>query len=282
MIMDTCVVAYIDILGFSRHIKDKKDKYSLLDAQNIVLQTVITVDKLSPVSSYLLELQKFAEAHSLSSFSNLLCLSDSVFITSNNPNMFMEQFSFFLYQCFYVDGFRHQHRLDEKEFNTPTIFSGGISFGKAKISDMISILNGTIKMSKNIVGEAVVDSVNLDKNGNHAFIYVDDKFYEKLDSNHKQYIEIDERGMKYLLWPAFLISENNIDADTSFRNEPTNFLKALLNIRKHYKNKLEIRTVTKYDDLIELTIKAFKKRSSVLFPKFEVDECLKRIIKENM
>lgn len=281
--MDTCVVAYIDILGFSRHIKDKKDQYSLLDAQNIVLQTAILDDKLHPVSSYPPELQKFVEAHSISSFSNFLCLSDSIFITSNNPNMFMEQFSFFLYQCFYVDGSRYQYRLDEENFNTPTIFSGGISFGKTEISNkMISISNGVISMSKNIVGEAVVDSVNLDKNGNHTFIYVDDKFYEKLDSNHKQYIEIDEKGMKYLLWPAFLISESNIDADTSFRNEPTNFLKALLNIRKHYKNKLEIRTVTKYDDLIELTIKAFKKRSSVLFPNFEVDERLKRIIKEYM
>ena len=280
--MDTCV-AYIDILGFSRHIKDKKDQYSLLDAQNIVLQTAIMDDKLHPVSSYPTELQEFVEAHSLSSFSNLLCLSDSIFITSNNANIFMEQFSFFLYKCFYVDGSKYKYRLDEEEFNTPTIFSGGISFGKAEIFDkMISISNGAISTSKNIVGEAVVDSVNLDKNGNHTFIYIDDKFYEKLDSNHKQYIEIDERGMKYLLWPAFLISESNTDAATTFINEPTNFLKALLNIRKHYKNKLEIRIVTKYDDLIELTIKAFKKRYTALFPEFDVDNYLKLIIEKNM
>lgn len=280
--MNTCV-AYIDILGFSRHIKDKKDQYSLLDAQNVVLQTAITDNKFHPISSYLPELQKFAEAHSINSFRNLLCLSDSIFITSNDPNMFMEQFSFFLYQCFYFDGSKYQYRLDEENFNTPTIFSGGISFGDANIFDnMISISNGAISRSKNIVGEAVVDSINLDKNGNHTFIYVDDKFYEKLDSNHKQYIEVDEKGMKYLLWPAFLIPESNTDADTLFRNDPANFLKALINIRKHYKNKLEIRIVTKYDELLELTIKAFKKRGSALFPNYDVDYFLKCIIEKNM
>ena len=82
--MNTCV-AYIDILGFSRHIKDKKDQYSLLDAQNIVLQTAIIDNKIHPISSFSPELQKFAKTHSFINFDNLLCLSDSIFITSSDP-----------------------------------------------------------------------------------------------------------------------------------------------------------------------------------------------------
>lgn len=252
-------VAYLDILGFKNYIIDNETSAyaaNVLFNSSHVLHTRIIDQKTHPIDSYEDELKPLVLRTSVTSFERYLSLSDSIFITSNDVNLFIKQLSTFLSSCFLFQASAYgqpsnptnpeivYEKVWDKESKSfinretkwyPVLFRGGISYGEVLYDSAISIIDEEVKQTHNVIGKAVVSAVSLEKKGKGPKLFIDDNFYHQLDEENKKFVSIDEGGNKYYLWPArHFIYENNLDSIfTDFRE----FMDAAISLWKAYKER---------------------------------------------
>jgi hypothetical protein len=215
-------VAFLDLLAFSNHVRENtQDALLAFTTYRTILETKITDDLVHPPSSYSNPiLQDLATRRSVNSFNHFLPFSDSVFISSDDPNLFLKQLGSFVLHCFTFTSQHYQkpddpinptkvvHKFSDdtiiEENWYPTLFRGGIALGEAIPIELMGIVNSEPQKITNLAGKAVVKAVGLESKIKGPRIVFEKDLYEKLDGTTKVYTsETEIKGLYELLWPGF-------------------------------------------------------------------------------
>lgn len=216
------VVAYLDLLAFSSYVRENtEDALLTFNNYKTILEIKITDDLNHPVDSYRNPvLQNLASRHSVNSFNHFLPFSDSVFISSDDPNLFLKQLGSFVLHCFRITSTQYEypsdpgnptrifHKLKDnsilEENWYPALFRGGIAIGEAKSIELLGIVGGKPQRIANLAGKAVVKAVNLESKVKGPRIVFEKDLFDELDDSTKIYVnEIEGKGLYELLWPGF-------------------------------------------------------------------------------
>lgn len=225
---NTQTIAFLDLLAFSNHVRENTmDALSAFTTYRTILETKIKDDLMHPPDSYSNPiLQDLATRHSVNSFNYFLPFSDSVFISSDDPNLFLKQLGCFVLHCFTFTSLKYQNPDDPsnptkvvhkfKDNTTmeenwyPTLFRGGIALGEAFPIELMGIVNKKPQKIANLAGEAVVRAVGLESKIKGPRIVFEKDLFEKLDSSTKVYTaETEIKGLYELLWTGFLYIPSN-------------------------------------------------------------------------
>jgi len=260
------VCAYLDVLGFKSYIlKDLRGALDLLnDPQSIILSEFIE-RRIHPPESYAdATLRTLAERRALSSFDYFLPFSDSIFIQSSNPDLFVAQISTFLLGTFLLKS----HAYDIPESNEepskitmsyfdleegkitisesnwfPGLFQGGISFGECVPVQINSLVNSEMRPVTNLVGKAVVEAVEIVEGSAEVprlkgpRLICSQSFYEALSDKHERYVVKVDKAYE-VLWPAFVFIEGN-DVKLELINQFGSLFRPAVNLWKAY-NHLDV------------------------------------------
>ncbi|MHB1697771.1 MAG: hypothetical protein ACYCSQ_06700 [bacterium] len=255
------VFAYLDILGFGNHAyANINEAIELLNNYQLILNQKITDEKLNPIKSYGPDLQDLALQNSVNSFEYFLPFSDSLFIQSANPNVFVRQLSSFLLNCFLLTANSYSYpenpsepievtiknnSLENGKITTkeeqrnwhPLLFRGGISYGEGYVLPTNAIHDSKLTQIINIAGRTIVKAVKeLEPLGKGPRLFCDIEFYNKLDKETKQYCKMIQDNKYFeILWPAFhFIKENDLQTE-SYKIIP-DLIKPVTNLWKAYKD----------------------------------------------
>ena len=231
MDMKNNVVAYIDLLAFSNHIRENtSDALMAMNNYNTILSSKIRDEITHPVNSYPPVLQELAKKHSIDSFDFFLPFSDSVFLMSGNCNDFIKQLGSFVLQSFTITAHFYEHPIDpsvpEKGkilncgINTdgspkveygecnyyPALFRGGLAYGEAMPIELFSIVEKKYSKSKVITGEAVVEAVRLESKVKGPRLMFKQILYNQLDDDTKDFCRVlpENKELYEILWPAMI------------------------------------------------------------------------------
>ena len=269
MITKKCV-AYIDILGFKGHITSElpnaqKSAIEMLGDINGVFLQDWSESNLNPWQNYEhgSPQQSLVKRISVDSFENFLSMSDSIFITGNNANDFLDQLSSFLCRCFILTSNEYKNKTKKNNIESvsiksidqdkngklitneeerqwfPLIFRGGVSFGEVSILEMASLMRDKMQYTPNIAGTGHVKAVELEKcGGKGPKLYLDKDIVKELDENHKALLKtenISGKKVSHYLWPAhFLIRENDLEWELSQKYSDS--LEPAINLWNAYKD----------------------------------------------
>lgn len=296
--MNEKCVCYIDVLGFSNYVIDNVHcGYAADILSNIhhVLRTRQFDKKIIEKNGYDSRLEALVQRTSVDSFDDYLTLSDSIFITSQNPDLFIKQLSTFLWECFLLHAEHFQHPEDSKRpelvtltvfrsgknmpekeeyFWYPVLVRGGITYGEVVRIENYCICGRQPETTRNLVGKGVVKAVNLEKMGKGPHLFIDDNLYEKLSDELKQFI-VEKQGVKYILWPVFHhIWENEIQV--VYRGVEKE-LEACITLWNAYKDKPYS---VHYSELLKLVVRSFLKGCEIYH--FKYYDKVKKQIKERL
>lgn len=258
------VVAFLDLLAFSNHVRENT-KDALMTFNNY--QAILGVKKIDEqiFSSSIKNnpiIEKLAKQNLVSTFNYFLPFSDSIFITSNNPNLFLKQLGSFILNCFTFTSYHYYNPDDPSnptivKFNTkketiienfyPTLFRGGITLGEVIPIELQGIVNNKLTNVTNLAGKGVVRAVELEQKIKGPRILFEKDLFDILDQETKSYtIETDVKGCYELLWTGFHYTMINGDSEINKFDElfipAMNLWKANNHLRfsEHYFKFLEL------------------------------------------
>ena len=277
--MNNNIVAYIDLLAFSNHLRENtNDALMAMNNYNTIMSTKIRDDITNPVLSYSTELQELAKSSSVDSISYFIPFSDSIFLMSDDCNRFIKQLgdfvlrSFTITADFYRDPIDPSHPEKGKIINFkiddkgnlitedgicnyyPAIFRGGLAYGESIPVELFSKVTNKPSKSTIITGKAVVDAVKLESSVKGPRLVFEQNVYDLLDVDTKIYCRrTPEKSDLYeILWPALLYIKQN---DPSLNKQEFSKISELLlpayNLWKAYNHTLY---ASQYFNLIELII----------------------------
>lgn len=227
--LQTGVCAYIDLLGFSNHVKNDPEAALLLLQNYQAILTMASTDL--PTHESLIPYHQ-------DSFKYFIPFSDSVFIYSENLKTFAEQLSNFLHSCFSFtskqycepEDANHPHRVtvtaveieDGKPVTKkyienwhPLFFRGGIGFGTVKVIELNAVYDSKKSRAPVVFGHSVVEAVKLEQAGvKGPRLLCGQNFYDQLDNRTKRIAHASDqvKGAYEINWTAihYLASEEPI------------------------------------------------------------------------
>ena len=229
-------VAYLDLLAFSNHVRESTpDALMAFENYRTILEQKITDAIVHPPETYpSAELQKLAERDAVNSFNYFLPFSDSVFIASDNPDLFLKQLGAFILHYFLMTSRVYENPEDTAnptkvtipslgkgaegkltvsrvEVNWyPTLFRGGIALGDVIPINLLGIVENKPTRIANLAGKAVVKAVGLESKIKGPRIIFEKDFYDVLSADTRNYVmETEVEGIYELLWTAFLYIPGN-------------------------------------------------------------------------
>jgi hypothetical protein len=232
---------FIDLLGFSSYVNaDFNDAITLMNNYETIILTGKTIS-----TDY-------------SSFESFLPCSDSIFILSSKYDDFLQDISKFYLQCFNITSDHYlllENDIDsllggtgvfidsannaikyKKQLWYPTLFRGGISFGKMEDFTQKGIIAGEYYEQYNLAGEAVVRAVRLEENSGHGpRLFCDEYLLKELSKGiiDKYILTYDN---KYeILWPIKYFNEQN-DLELDIDNFIFHNLISAVNLWLVYRN----------------------------------------------
>lgn len=234
--MDNNIVAYIDLLAFSNHLRENtSDALMAMNNYNTILSTKIRDEMTNPVSSYPEGLQELAKKHSIDSFDFFLPFSDSVFLMSNDCSSFIKQLGSFVLHSFTLTSRFYENPIDPSNpekgsiinFSTnengnlevnqgecnyyPALFRGGLAYGEAIPIELYSVLDKNPTKSKVITGKAVVDAVRLESSVKGPRLVFCQDVFDQLNDDARDYCRIipEASNLYEILWPALIYIKQN-------------------------------------------------------------------------
>lgn len=189
-------VAFLDLLGFRQvALKDTTGAIELINDYQTIVNNKVTDATIHP------NLLTTAEEICADSFETLLPFSDSIFITSTDPDKFVKQVAHLLSHSFIINS--SQYSNPDKPSNPlettipdiisptetrrikvnkyPVLFRGGVSFGNVANMTVNSIVGKNISSLTNLTGTALVEAVNLEKSGKGPRLFCDKSFVDQLN-----------------------------------------------------------------------------------------------------
>jgi len=234
--MEKSIFAFLDLLGFSNYVSiDIGGAVSLLNDYHLILSSKLYDNEVSPCESYGKEkLKNIAQDNYVNSFDNFIPFSDSIFITSRNPDLFLKQICNFLTESFLINSYEYRSDNNEKEItrveikefsinrgsginitnNTvnwfPVLFRGGITYGEIIPAEMTCIRNSTHLKIPSIIGKVVVEAVKLEKTDKGPRLFCNKIFVDNLSNETKHFIlPLNNPDLFEILWPM----SNYIDSN---------------------------------------------------------------------
>lgn len=273
--MKSCV--FLDLLGFKYYVhKDIAGAFGLLNNYQSIIHTKIMASRMRAKKREENEdVRRLIENGSLSSFDCFLPFSDSILIQSSNPDLLIPQLSNFIVNTFHFTshayaipesladpsivtirtiGINESGELNASESSEhwfPVMFRGGIAYGECHSVQINSLINGEIGSTTNLVGQAVIEAVQIEGAGiKGPRLICTHAFYEALQNKHEQYIVPYDKDNKYyeVLWPAFAYIHGN-DASLDLSNQFEDLFTPAVNLWKalnhsesgiHYYNFLKL------------------------------------------
>ena len=238
--MDNNIVAYIDLLAFSNHLRENtSDALMAMNNYNTILSSKIRDEINHPVPSYPEELQELAKMHSIDSFDFFLPFSDSVFLMSSDCSSFIKQLGSLVLQSFTLTAHFYTNPIDpskpEKGYINnysinkngefvinqgecnyyPALFRGGLAYGEAFPIELSSVIDKTPSKAKVITGKAVVNAVHLESSVKGPRLVFFQDVFDQLDEDARDYCRIIPENsnknstMYEILWPALKYIKQN-------------------------------------------------------------------------
>lgn len=220
------VIAFLDLLGFSWLVKNNiVTANDNLNTFNRIIQTKIIDNRTHPVEEYSEEngLKEFARNTAISSFDNMISISDSLVIGAADADLFVRQICNFITTTFfqssesfkkpfsdlkYVEN-RNIYDIDANyqhypHMAFPILFRGGISFG----DDIIFHKVGQIWQGKyseeglNVRGLPYVEAVKLEKSGKGPRLFCNKKFVDSLE-NERHIVMPVKDNIYEIIWTYY-------------------------------------------------------------------------------
>jgi hypothetical protein len=225
----------------------------------------------------------FAAGAAFNSFTDFIPFSDSIFLVADDPNLFTEQISQFLVDCFLLTALQYTNPINPadptdvvvKEIDYdpqsrkaitnnvnqkwfPAIFKGGITAGEVIRFRQGGLTGGNRSQIDNLAGKAVTRAALLEKSGRGPRLFTDEDFMSQLSQNTKDRYLFADKGVFEILWPASIYNPQNdpeLELINGFRklfDPAVNLWKAVchLNIGPIYYNLLKI--------IVHATLRHFK------------------------
>ena len=218
--IDGFVCCFIDLLGFSSYTA----KFTLNECTDLINDYATIFNGRNITGKY-------------KSFMFFHPFSDNIFIIGREADKVIEDLSAFLIDTFHLNSPIYELPKNKNDIALrdtpvispdgitvkqkhwlPSLFSGGISYGKLSIFTQTSYFNKSLIDVPNFVGEPlsrcvkIVDEDKNEKGKRGARIFCDDKFVEKLDPNIKNKYVYTHDGINELLWPvAMFCDANNLE-----------------------------------------------------------------------
>ncbi len=219
------IIAFLDLLGFSHLIESNiVAAYDNLNSFNRVIQTKITDNKTHPVESYEESMREFVENTAITSFDNMISISDSLIISSRQPSLFVKQLSNLVSAIYirYSEPFRqpfddvsvvksnklftmYSTNNIQPHNSFPIMFRGGISYGEDVIFNReTQIFSGEISNNGiNVCGLSYVRAVQLEKSGKGPRLFCDKNFVKQLDKESTRAIRKIDENIYELVWTYY-------------------------------------------------------------------------------
>ncbi|EKJ88543.1 hypothetical protein CLV96_4029 [Leptospira meyeri] len=202
----TKILTFLDIMGWKNLIQRDKE---------------LAIDLLQNYSSQI-KFHADYETGRISSFQNLIPMSDSVLISSESNNIFIEQLSEYLLNCYEysvrLNSARNQDDRKDELFAAPLLFRGGISAEDFTFYNTITVKNGEVsKDNTNIAGLAMVNAVLLEKSEKKGpRIFLESRVVSELNEIiRNKYVNQYEEGKFEILWPIIELEKNQSDNFTT-------------------------------------------------------------------
>lgn len=233
------VVAFLDLLAFSHRVRENTpEALHAFTTYRTIVETAWGDGQLHPVSAYPLALRDLAERTGIDSFEHFLPFSDSIFVSSTDPNKFIPQLGHFILNCFRFTAAHYLHPEDpanptrttipaiglsadgqletsmKSEDLFPTLFRGGMAWGEAIPIQLFGLADKKPVQIANLAGKAVVDAVGLEATVKGPRIVFTEPLYRKLDAGARIYVhETEVKGFYELLWPgmAYVLENRRFD-----------------------------------------------------------------------
>lgn len=221
------VIAFLDLLGFSWLMENNIEAaYDNLNTFNRIIKTKVIDNKTHPIDEYDEKdgLREFVRDAAVSSFCNMISISDSLILGSKNPDLFVKQVSNFVSAAFieYSEPFREPFtNILEVENNKigditseytfrphiafPIMFRGGIAFGK----DVLFHREGGIFEEKysinglNVCGLSYVKAVKLEKSGKGPRLFCNKEFVDSLTEKGRSAIRHIKDNLYEVVWTYY-------------------------------------------------------------------------------
>jgi hypothetical protein len=237
-------VAFLDLLGFRNQVNEDKDgAIKRLNKYTDVLGFKAYWDSERACET---ELQETANTISINSFKQFIPFSDSIFIVSDDINLFIKQLSSFLCDCFDDTTLAD---LNNKGSLYPIIFRGGIAYDNVSCVDTLSVNEGAYEHRKNLAGKAVVNAVGLEQKNikGPRIIFKKDVYKSLSRAVKKKYVrQMQDKEYYELLWPAAVDCTSNPDV-----TKYSEIFERAVKLWKHYNH---TSCAEHYWNLIELIV----------------------------
>lgn len=282
------IVAFLDLLGFSNLLES--DLKIAIDNLNLFNNTIFCKK---------IDEKHYEKARSVSSFSYVKSVSDSLILGSDNPDLFIIQLCDY-FTTVYIEStvpFRNEF-TDIKEVSSdrnttivregnkieinskgafPVLFRGGISFGdECPFFEENQIINGKmVKGALNVTGPTYLKAVQLEKSGKGPRLFCDKKVADKI--NDKSIIkEVNaEKSIYEIIWtvraceklgcsPGILI-DNSVYK--TLVNPALNLYRYYWNYYYHSENKEGKKIIKQYEELVRLVC-----RGSLIYARKKSDQ----------
>jgi len=220
------VFAYIDLLGFSEYTRnDLPGAARLLDTHRETL-----ANRLEDARTYAttrIVPAGIALDNLVTSFDHFLPFSDSIFIASKAPDLFVRQLATFLIQEFRFTGHAYAFPddllrpeevkihvagtgLKEIENWFPGLWRGGLAYGQIESVPTNGISDGKPISLPLLVGPPILTAVRLEKSsGQGPRLFCEAGFKDRLtDVEIRRYfVPVPGKACDEFLWPIFLFGE---------------------------------------------------------------------------
>lgn len=235
------IIAFLDLLGFSWLIENNLTAaYDNLNTFNRIIRTKIIDDKTRPIDSYDTEngLRDFVQNAAVSSFNNMISISDSLIIGAEDTDLFVKQLSNLVAAAFieYSESFRVpftdlafvknnkiydvNSKLEyQPHMAFPILFRGGVSVGE----DVIFNKEGQIFQNEykidglNVCGLSYVEAVRLERSGKGPRLFCHKKFVDKL-KNERHAIRQVESDIFEIVWTYYACEATSCSVSHKMEN----------------------------------------------------------------
>jgi len=250
-------VAYLDLLGFSELVRrNLREATSLIENYNDVLAATVCherpSDKGTPSSGK-------PAPERLRRLLYFLPMSDSVFAVSVEPGTLVEFLVGFLADTYLYtaqaysqpEGHDDPTRVTVSEASStgigqrgekwpPTLFRGGLAYGKVLVLRQLAIREGADEPCYNLAGAAVIEAIQLEKKKKGPLVLCSQHFAYEVPGPIRRYISNMEHGFHEILWPMSRLEGSNGGVDPlqfrTFFGSAANLYKAFAkhNYSSHY------------------------------------------------
>lgn len=253
------VIAFLDLLGFSWLVKnnivtanDNLNTFNRIIREKIIDNKTQPIEKCSEENGF----REFVRNAALSSFDNMISISDSLVIGATDADLFVKQISGFIATTFFQSSESFRTPFTDLEFVEnkniydvdsnyryyphmafPILFRGGISFGNDIIFHKVGqICQGQYSEDGlNVRGMSYVEAVKLEKSGKGPRLFCNKKFVDSL-KNEKHTIIPVEDDIYEIIWTYYACEATGYRVGDKMHN-----------VKDRIEDKLLIRAVNLYN-----------------------------------